>query len=189
MKKIIIASLVGAVILFAYQAASWMVSPIHKNSMKYTPKQDTIIGVLQSTLTEDAVFMVPSCPPGTSQAEMEKMQETMIGKPWATIYYHPEMKNNMGKSMALGFLIDLIAVLIVAWILGKGRTIFATFGSRWWLVFCFGIFLLMQSALMQWNWFQAPCNYITGEIVDALLAWALTGLWLAWYMGRKPKNA
>jgi hypothetical protein len=56
MKKWIIGSLVGAVIVFAWQAASWMFLGIHDNQMNYTPAQEQIMSALSSSLNEDGMY-------------------------------------------------------------------------------------------------------------------------------------
>src|SRR5678809_418219 len=91
MKKWIIGSLVGAIIVFAWQAASWMFIGIHDKAMKYTPAQDQIMNVLSSSNLDEANYMLPSAP--TKQGKQD-MMKSMEGKPWASVIYHKSMSTD-----------------------------------------------------------------------------------------------
>ncbi|MDQ3072337.1 MAG: hypothetical protein M3Q97_03605, partial [Bacteroidota bacterium] len=56
MKRILIATFVGALIVFLIQALSWMVSPIHANSLKSAANSEVLMTQLQSSLVEDGVY-------------------------------------------------------------------------------------------------------------------------------------
>ena len=78
MKKWLIGSVVGAIILFVWQAASWMFLPIHDDSMKYTPAQNAIMDVLSANIKEDGMYQMPSAP---TKKEQQDMMEGLEGKP------------------------------------------------------------------------------------------------------------
>ena len=187
MKRSIIAILVGTVVLFVYQAMSWMVLPIHNNSFMYTSRQDSILATLSGL--EEGYYSLPGKAPGTTDEEHHKNMESMNGKPWAMVHYHHSFSMNMGPSMLRGFSINLIAVWIVVMILSSAAGVFNTFRSRLWVSLLFAIFCITQSNLMDWNWFETPMHYTSGAVIDKLLGWLLTGSWLAWYMGRKQAGA
>lgn len=189
MKRTFIAIIVGAIIIFIYQAMSWMVLPVHKNSLKYTPAHDSLLAVLNSSLPEEGLYMLPMAPPEMSQEEHEKFFEPYYGKPWAKVTFHKAMTDSMTSMMMMGFIFNLVAIWIVVVVLNKTSGVFNTFGSRLWVVLGFSMFTIFQSHLMEWNWWQSPSHYIVPEIIDDLLGGLLVGLWLAWYLGRAPKEA
>ena len=80
MKKIIIGSLVGAILLFAWQSLSWMVMGIHDKAMKHTTAQDSILSAM-SGITEEGQYMLPSLPPGSSHKDMEEYMKKMKANP------------------------------------------------------------------------------------------------------------
>ena len=47
MKKTIIASTVGGILLFMWQFLSWTAINLHSPSQQYSPKQDTILALLK----------------------------------------------------------------------------------------------------------------------------------------------
>ncbi|MEZ5015250.1 MAG: hypothetical protein R2794_13255 [Chitinophagales bacterium] len=100
MKKTLIAVLIGAIILFAYQALSWMVSPVHKNSMKYSANEQSVLESMSGM--QDGMYMMPGRPPGTSESELRDKADEMMGKPWAMVMYHSSMEMNMAKNSLVG---------------------------------------------------------------------------------------
>jgi len=189
MQRTIIAALVGAVILFIYQAMSWIALPIHKDAMKYTSNQDSVIAYLSKHLPEDGMYGMPIAPKNASAEEHKAMMDKGMGKPFAMINYHAAMKGDMAGNMIIGFIINLIATFIIAMLLVRTSGIYTSFGARLMIVMGFSIVIICQSFLMELNWMGSPMHYIMGWIIDALLGWLLCGIWLAWYTGRKKAGA
>jgi hypothetical protein len=180
MKKWIIGSFVGAIIVFAWQAASWMFLGIHDNAMKYTPAQNEILSNLSANLKEDGAYMLPNA---ATKGDEEKVRKEMEGKPWATVIYHHTFKDNMAMQMVRGFLVSFVLVLLLVIILTKGGMPnffgFVT-GSL-----AVGVFTFLWGPYMGHNWFELPWHMIRGDIIDAIAAWGLCGVWLGWWMNKK----
>ena len=185
MKNSIIAILIGALILFVYQALAWMVLPVHANSHKYTATEDSLLAAMNDL--EEGVYCLPGTPPNIGKSEAQKLHENNVGKPWAMLYYHENLEMNMGKSMGLGFLIDLIAVALTVRLIQLGNITGKSNILRATMVIAF--IIVFSSAIMNWNWFSTPWHYLTGEILDHLIGGLLLGLWLGFILGRKPKAA
>jgi hypothetical protein len=184
MKNILIGSLVAAIIVFVYQAMSWMVLPIHENSMKYTPEQDAILAAL-ARVPEDGLYALPNLPPGSTQEQRSEFDKSMVGKSWAVVHYHKSYGGMMTMQLVWGFLLNFVAAFLVAYTMQKASDKFSSFGSRLMLTFLFVLFTLFQSSLMMANWWGTPWHYLSGEITDHVIGWLLGGCWLAWWMGRK----
>lgn len=183
MKKWLIGSLVGAILMFAWQFLSWSMLGIHDGEAKYTPAQDSIVNYLSSVLKEDGIYMLPTVPPGSSMKDGEALGEKMNGKPWASVMYKTSYVNSMIRPMIRGFLIDLFLVFSLIYILSRGGTptamrIFA--GSV-----AVGLLTFLWGPYTAHNWFQLPMEGITGHLIDGLVAWGLVGVWLGWWLNRK----
>jgi hypothetical protein len=180
MKKWIIGSFVGAIIVFAWQAASWMFLGIHDSQFKYSPAQNEIMSVLSANIREDGLYMLPNA---ATKTEHEKVKKEMEGKPWATVIYHQKFTDNMTMQMIRGFLVSFVLVLLLVLILTKGGmpgfTGFVT-GSL-----AVGVFSFLWGPYMGHNWFELPWHMIRGDIIDAIVAWGLCGAWLGWWMNKK----
>lgn len=186
MKKTVIATLVGAVIVFVYQSMSWMVLPVHENVFKYSDADVEIQEFLNERLTEHAVYVVPGKPPGMSEAEHQQQMEAHEGKPWAMITYHPSMNMEMSGNMLTGLMFSILSVLIIVWVLTAASSVFSTFASRFFVCVLFGAFLTLNSSLADLNWWDSPWHFVSGNLVDELVTWVLCGLWLGFYL--KPTS-
>ncbi|MBH2003935.1 MAG: hypothetical protein I8H66_04525 [Sphingobacteriia bacterium] len=181
MKKTIIGSIVGALILFMWQFLSWTTLDLHRPMQEYTPKQDSILAFLSANLDKEGGYYMPGVPKGTSFEEMEKLTAASVGKPWVSIQYHHALEYNMGLSMTRGFLVDVLLVWMLIWILGK----FAKndFTTSFFASLILGIFAYLSSNYTLHIWY--PLFDIRAYLIDAVVAWGLTGIWLGWWLNRK----
>ena len=180
MKKWLIGSVVGAIIVFAWQAASWMFLPTHDSTMKYTANQDQILSTLSANLTEDGMYMLPSAP---TRKEQQDMMESTIGKPWASVIYHKSMRGDMVMPMIRSFLVDIFLVISLIYMLTRGgipiaRRAFA--GSV-----ALGLFSFLWGPYTGHIFFELPWHMIWGDLIDSVVAWGLCGLWVGWWLNRK----
>ncbi|HEX7905513.1 MAG TPA: hypothetical protein VF487_16685 [Chitinophagaceae bacterium] len=186
MKKWLIGSLVGAILVFAWQFLSWTVLGIHNAEARYTAEQDNLLQVISSSLKEDGVYMLPTVPPGSSMSAAEELGKKMDGKSWATVTYLSSYSHNMTTPMIRGFLIDLFLLFLLIYILtrnGTPPTLRIITGS-----IAVGLFTWLVGPYMQHNWFQTPMSAVTPHLIDALVAWGLTGIWLGWWLNRNTKS-
>jgi len=184
MKKYIIGSLIGAVLIFVWQSLSWTVLGVHDDGMKFNPAQKEIMKVITANTTEDGLYMLPSA---ATQKEREIMMKEMEGKPWASVIYHKSYNGDMTMRMIRAFLVDIFLVISLIYILTRGgvtpipRRVFA--GSV-----AFGLAFFLWSPYMGHIWFDLPWHMIKGDLIDSLAAWALCGAWLAWWLNRGKTN-
>jgi hypothetical protein len=180
MKKWIIGSFVGAILVFGWQFLSWNILGIHNAGEKYTPAQDSIINVLSTTLKEDGMYLVPTTEPGADMKARDELAKKMDGKPYAGIIYVKSFETGMTKPIIRGFLIDLALVLLMISILVRGGL--PSFTGIFTGCIAVGLFTFLWQPYMELNWFQVPWPAIKGHLIDAIVAWGLCGLWLAWWL-------
>lgn len=183
MKKWLIGSLVGAILVFLWHFLSWTTLGVHDAEAKYTPAQDSIISYLSSIIKEEGVYMLPTVPPGSSMDAGEALGKKMDGKPWATIMYKNAYNHDMIRPMIRSFLVDLFLVFTLIYILTRGgtpRSIRVVAGSV-----ATGLFCFLAGPYTAHIWFQVPMEAITGHLIDSLVAWGLVGIWLGWWLNRK----
>ncbi|CAH0994603.1 hypothetical protein EMA8858_00713 [Emticicia aquatica] len=180
MKKVVIASIVGGLLLFIWQTLSWTVLELHSPMQSYTPKQDEILKFLNENLDEGNYFL-PTVPAGTSMEESDKAMTAAAGKPWADIRFHKamNMQQNMGMNMIRGFLIDIIAVFLLCWFLLKNTSDFKTT-----LLSCvaLGLISYLTTDYTFQIWYETKT---IPNLIDAIAGWGLCGIWLGWWLSRK----
>jgi hypothetical protein len=182
MKRTIIGSLVGGLLIFVWQTASWAVLDLHRSSQQYTPKQDTIINFLSTVLDKEGGYLIPTVPQGTSMEEAEKIGKTMLGKPWASIQYHQSFNFDNGKmmmNMVRGLLANIIMVWLVCWMIGKMK-VPLSFVQIFLVCLFIGLIAFINEPYTGHIWY--PLFDVNIYLVDALVSWGLCGVWLGWWM-------
>ncbi len=194
MKKFIIGSLVGTVLIFVWSFASWELLPIHVHSFNYTPKQDSILKVLDASLPTSGAYMLPAADNRKVESvtsdyrnASEKNMKDMVGKPGAIIFFNKKTDAMDPMVMVRGILIDLLAVMSAAIILVLAEDKLRTFFMRFWVILLIGFIVALNSYLLDWNWMGFPWPFIKRQLIDVCAEWGLVGLWLAWYL--KPAKA
>jgi hypothetical protein len=181
MKKLVIGSIVGGILIFIWQTLSWAMLNLHHANQEYTPKQDSILQYLSSQFPEDGSYMVPNYPPGISREDMEKQMDANKGKPWAQIQYHKTMNIDMTSNIIKGLIVDIVMVAFLCWILMKISP--AGFGTIFIACLFIGIIVFMNSPYTIHIWY--PKADIMVHLTDALVSWGLCGIWLGWWLNRK----
>ena len=182
MKKRIIAAIVGGFIIFIWQTVSWTgVLGLHNSTQRYTPKQDTIMSVLNATLSDEGGYILPNFPKGTSSDEMMKAGEKMMGKPWATIQYHKSYSVDMKAmfmNMGRGLLTDIVMIYLLCLIIGKFSS--PTFNGVLMSCLFVGAISFLYVPYANYMWYKIFDVY--AYCIDAIAGWGLTGIWLGWYL-------
>lgn len=180
MKKQIIATLVGGVLLFLWQFLSWALIPIHSDVYGYTANQDKILESLNQNLSEEGTYFLPNVPPGTSHDQAEAQMKDRMGKPWASVTYHKSMDTNMGINMVRGFSIDLVSVYLLIWLLMQFRDFSLITAVKASVAVGFIAYLTIPYLFS--IWFDL---HSTAHLIDAIVPWAVIGAWLGWYLNRE----
>ncbi len=180
MKKHLIGTLVGGLILFVWQFLSWAMLGVHQSEFGHTPNQDRILEFLSENLEAEGSYMLPMPPPGTPMSEEQKFMEPYVGKPWAHITYHKSMSMEMGPSMLRGFAANLLAVWLLVWLMLQFPQLTLGLAVRVSLVA--GTIGYLTISYLNSIWFETSS---LAYLLDTLVAWGLTGLWLGWWLTRQ----
>lgn len=179
MKKQIIATLVGGIILFLWQFLSWALIPIHSEVYGYTANQDKIMEALNQNLSEEGTYFLPNVAPGTSHEEAEAQMKAGMGKPWASVTWHRSANTNMAANMTRGFAIDLFAVFLLIWLLMQLQNLNVRTAVQ--VSVAIGIMAYLTIPYLSSIWFETKT---LAHLIDAIVPWAIIGAWLGWYLKR-----
>ncbi len=187
MKKILIAALAGGLALFIWSALSWTTLPLHKSSIHTIPNEDFVATVLKTGIPSKGVYLFPASPGMTgdlpadqAKAPAETFMKKMQTGPNFWLIYDPSGYDPaMAGQYIWGFILDLIAAILAAWLLSRSTARGASYVSR--VVFCgtLGIFASFVSFLPAWNWMGYPMDYTTAMVADAVIGWLIAGLVIA----------
>ncbi len=179
MKKQLIATLVGGILLFVWQFLSWALLNVHGAEFTYTANQDRIMEVLSQNL-EEGQYMLPTAPPNSTPEQQQAIMESSTGKPWATLTYHKSMSADMGMNMLRAFAIDLLSVFLLVWLLLQSANL--QFKSALLSSLAVGVIGYLTIPYLNTIWFEESSN---GHLVDAVVQWGLVGVWLGWWLTKK----
>lgn len=182
MKRVLVGALVGAIIIFAWQAISRMVLQFHNDGLKQAPNSEAILSLMASSIKEEGQYFLPDLNHNAGEEEMEAQQQRMNGKPWAIINYHPQWESNMGMAMLRQLLTMLSAIALFIWILGRNPGGFATVFMK---TVAAGFLIFLVAWYPQNIWWQLPWAPLQAELIDLVVGWALCGLWLGWWLNRR----
>jgi hypothetical protein len=181
MKKIITGAILGTVIFFSFQTIMWM-GGFHKDFYTYAAKQDTILSNLSANLPAEGLYMMPMADPKSPdfKSRQQEVEKTMVGNPWAMVFYHPKMEEFSAGSLIMGIIYAFIGSFIAAFVIYMGK--FPGFWSRFTVSMLFAVFTLVQGVLSNMNWWSFPWGFIKPQVLDLIIGWGLCSAWLGWFV-------
>ena len=183
--RVVVSTLVGGLLLFAWQSLSWTVLPLHTQSLRYTAGQDSILALMAQHMDQTGMYYLPSPnPEDGSGSSYEEMETAMKGKPVAQVNFIQAYESNMGLNMGIGLLLSVLSALIISLVLAR-HTMGSALG-RFAFSLGIGVILIAQDTLGDVVWWFHPAHWYVPEIIDYLAMFSLAGIWFAWYWGRSP---
>ncbi|GIK59660.1 MAG: hypothetical protein HND39_02640 [Ignavibacteriota bacterium] len=181
MKKIILPSLLAAVVVFIWMFISWAVLPWHYSDMKNITDQ-ALLEHIKSSLTEPGIYLYPGEPAEETDAGMEKWFEQYKAGPLIHfMVYNPQGSEwNMAMPMINSFLINFISAFIAATLLMMTLAQNPSFRRRVIFVMLLGLFAGFVGPFIMWNWWKFPFGFTIVGVIDLCVTWFLAGLVLAW---------
>jgi hypothetical protein len=184
MKKLLLASLAGGVVLFVWGFLAWAVLPLHDASFQPLPNEDMVVTTLQGNITESGLYYFPGMPeetPDMSEAQRTANMDTWTSKhtlgPIGMIVFHPTGTDPMAAGTFIrGFVIFLIAAFIASWFLARSTAAASSYIAR--VLYCgmLGVFVSFVSYISNMNWLYMPMDHTTAMVADTIIGWLLAGL-------------
>lgn len=181
MKKILLGSIIGGLLLFIWQSLSWMVMDLHVKAHSYTEKEAAIMTVLNTELTEEGQYMLPGYKPGATQAENEAKATANLGKPWAMVSYHKSFEMPIATNIIRGLVVNILLMALFCWILSKITV--PKFSTIFLASIFAGLIVFLNGIYTGHIWY--PTFDLMAHFVDYVVGWGLAGLWLGWWYSKK----
>lgn len=180
MKKTIIASLIGGILLFTWQFLSWAMLNIHYPQSNYTAFQDKLLEAIDDIGLPEGEYVLPTYKPGSSEDEMNAYMEKSIGQPWAVIKYKKELTNTMGMNMFRGIVMNILIVLGLCLFIGMIKE--PNFKNIFIISLGFGLLSYLINPYLYSIWFK---NNTIPDLIDAVVQFSLLGAWLGFILKAK----
>ena len=181
MKRTVITVIVGTLILFIWNAVSWMALPFHAQSMQTIPEAAINTDDLKAQMTEDGVYHYPGLPENESEAAYQEIEEKLAAGPRITLMVYKSGSTSFFDPMNFvwNLIFNLITVILLMGIvkrLGNHST-----RNILWTTIATGLVISFMSDLPTMNWFMYPLDYTMANILDYLVMMTLLGLLFAKY--------
>ncbi len=169
MKTYIKSGVLAGVILFFWGAFSWMVLPWHDATLHHFVDGKAVANGLAANVLQSGIYVFPA----EMSANQDEAKQAFI---FASVHLQG-MPSSMTPALIISLLIQMIAAILVAYLLSK--TTGLAYYKRVKFVFLFGLAAGIVTYLPFWNWFCFDMAYTLVMMADLLIGWLLAGLVLA----------
>jgi len=181
MTRTIVTIIIGTLLLFIWNAISWMALPFHSQSLNTIPDGALQNETLQQSMPESGVYHYPGLPEDNSPETIAKIENQLSKGPRITLMVY---KNEPTKlfdpstfvySLFINLLTTVIAFLLVSRI--QTKSFMSILGAS----ILIGLVSVLVSDVAQMNWFMFTLDYTIANAIDKLVAFALLGLLFGMY--------
>ncbi|MES2737405.1 MAG: hypothetical protein V4672_13860 [Verrucomicrobiota bacterium] len=192
--KLFLASLLAAIVSFAWGYASWMLLGWHEKGMHDFRDEAAVAEVLKANATHGTgIYVLPFPRKAVSYAdpaEQKNLNTTHLKAktdgPYLYAILRPGRHDwNMTSSLGWSFGRSFLAALILGALLHQ--TVLS-FPGR--LAFCAaaGLFAGAVCILPQMVWFELPEREVIVGMADYIIEWTLAGIVLALFLSKEPTD-
>jgi hypothetical protein len=178
MKNVLIASIVGAVVFFAWGFIFWSALPIAPLIFQQADDEVALAEQLRKSIPATGTYTLPGMQMATS--DFEEFTRRHEAGPVAMIFIYTEGRPVMPPSVFLiGYIGMLIGVFLVALLLQKAGPVLGSYSSRLAFVVLAGSIGIPISDLGVPVWYQLPWSLWIANAIFHLTSWIFVGLVLA----------
>jgi hypothetical protein len=180
MQKIILPSLLAAVVIFIWSSISWMMIGWHMIDIFNLP-DESVVQQMDATISEPGIYVYPGYPVDQSEAGMEAWTNKHLAGPLLFMVYEPKgCEPMMAGQFVKGFVLNYITAFIAATLLFMTLAQNPSYWRRVTFVMLLGLFAGLMYPFSEWNWWRFPIGYTLVNVADGILTWFFAGMVLAW---------
>jgi hypothetical protein len=188
MKRILISTVVVAVILFMWGFVAWAATPMHRTSGWAFDDETAVGAVLKENAPVAGTYWIPAPPQSGASAEaLGAWTSAHESGPLALVMVHLEGRPTAPPLMFIqGFVVNLVAGFGASLMLWLARGSLASYASRVAFVTILGVVVAGSADLKYWTFLFFPTDWSMMNVLDHLIAWLLSRLAMAAII--KPKK-
>jgi hypothetical protein len=179
MKRILLASILGGIIIFVWGGISHMVLPVGEMGMSSLPNEDAVLESFKTNVPDAGLYFFPGWDWGKDVSAEKEAAWTEKHKtgPAGLLIYRPKGGEPMPPTMLISefgtnFIAALIAALMAASLVGS-------YFKRALLLSLFGLFAWFAVSASYWIWYSFPASFILAEGIDVYVGALLAGFLIA----------
>ncbi len=192
--RIGVASLVSAIILFAWGFVFWglLANSIAPFKALTGDSEREVIEALQKNLPESGAYLYPwpDADAADPEQEMKAFEQKHADGPLVTIIYSQAgyPTSEMAAVMVWGFLHMLVSAVVVAILLAMAGPM-CCYGMRVLFVVVLGVFASLWIHIQDLIWFHYPLDFVLFHSTYHVVAWVLAGFVIAAIVRTGKKDA
>lgn len=200
-KRVIIGSILGAIVLFAWTAFSWMYCPYHAKTINQFTDEAAVAKVLQDNAPKSGMYLLPHNMDGKEAktetavapaATTDPKAKAVEVKPAAGPVTSPFVFTSVYKPGVTGMTQNLIMEFASSWLAAflfailllfvKTHGFFCRIGFV--VVYALGVSVISEAAY--WNWWKFSTEFTYLAMADKIIGWTLAGIVMTMIIRRKP---
>ncbi len=183
MLRILVSTLLGAVVLFFWGFLSWAVIGLHSASVQPLANEDAVLSALMEQVPEDGMYFFPGMPsdPDLSATEQDAATATATAKyaegPIGVLMFHREGRDPEDPMVfAQGFLNCLACSLIATLLLVAALPRLHSYISKVAFVTAIGLIVWLAGDRTYEIWLAFDAVHTRTMLMDHLVGWGAFGL-------------
>ncbi len=184
--------ILGALILLAWGAVSWLALPWHLMTLEKFPNEEGVARLVLDQVPASGMYVLPLTFKLPNSAAPEDVEAAYVlaeqRKRQGPVVFAAIDRDGVAafETSLVGMLgINLIAALLVTALVWLARR--DGFWERWMLVTLFACAAAVAVHLPYWNWWGFTSGYTLVAALDLVVGWMLAGFAIAWATAR-PVN-
>ena len=174
MKKILLGSLVGAVVLFMWSFVSHMLLPLGHVGIQQVANEDPILDAIRANIQQPGLYFLPGLHYSkySDEPAMKAWKEKAKRGPFVILIHQMQGSDITPAQLATEFVSNLFLALLAALLLSHIA------GSFLWRTLAVGIMGLIAGLdvyVSYWNWFKFPTDYTLAVMSDQFIGFLLMG--------------
>ena len=188
MKRKLISVILGGLILFIWNAVSWMVFPFHGNSLKNIPENALNMQALQANMPTDGVYHYPGLAGEGSNKSLAEIETQLAEGPRISLMVYKAGASELFElhTFLLNLICNLLSVAILLLLIDRlaEKSFIKIFTS----LLLIGLLIGLMSDFPQMNWYKFPLSYTLIQVFDHIIGLGLLAFLFTLY-SFKSKSA
>ena len=177
-KQNILATVLGAIVLFVWGAIAWTAIPWPGEPLRSFANEAAVEAAIVANATQPGNYILPNPHrPGVTAEQQNALGEKLRRGPmmFAAIRLGP--MRPFPVLLALQFLIQFVSALIATFLLSN--TAGLSYGQRVLFVVVCGVLIFVGGKMDEWVWWSFSTAYVLIQFVAIVVGWILAGLVIA----------
>ena len=188
MNRKILTLVFGTLILFIWNAISWMALPFHNNSLHNIPDGVIQAELMKKEMPESGVYHFPGMPDMSSKEQMSQVEKRLEDGPRITMMVYKNEPTKLFDPITFlwSLLINFLTVVLILKVVDSIRD--KEFKSILATTISIGLIAALLSDVSLMNWFMFPLDYTLISVFDKIIGLGLLGVLFAKFTYRGHKE-